>query len=199
MATDPQLSDAGTLAIKPPRTNIFVRAPTAAIPEVAASPRVDASGVDSDARAALATRGRGPLLRIGVVVAAITAIAMAVHDAAGPGRATRGIERFPIADPVPRVMSPSSSADGRQDREWRRDRPPVTRRRAVTRHPGTRPAPRARGGISRDDARPAAPVLVTPRPAVPAPPVPARPVPPAAEPKRPVPARVPDGAPPEFM
>jgi hypothetical protein len=201
MAPEPHLDDFGALAIKAPRVNIFARpAPTngARASRLAApSGAFDASAACRSEPIADALEDRLPASRawtrtIGIAaVAAVCAAAVVVataprhHQAAAPAPAAEPAIGRPTSPPLTHRDSPPhrralprrkrTSAYAERTRRVQHSRPHARSSRATPAAPSTPPAP-----------APIAPP-VTPR------------TPPTSAPTRPIPARVPKGAPPEFM
>lgn len=202
MATDPQLSDGGTLAIKPPRANIFARPATAAADNVAASASAQTAAAEPAIRVGASARTRfAPSLRAGLlaVVLAAVLIAWASRHATTPDPATRSIDRFRVAHVAPPVTASRGSASRHRAPHRRGEHTSDRRRRRVLRRSTAERAPRKRHVTPRRALSVAPSEPATPRPSSPAPAAPVRPAPSRSEPKRPIPARVPDGSPPEFL
>lgn len=194
MATEPQLGEAATLAIKPVRANIFARSATAPHVNAEAPPSTGAFATDA-ARPVGAARGSHRTLpvRPAVVVAAVLAVVVVFVPrlVSGSQPSTRAIKSFRVVTATPSVRPPV-----RATRPPRPRRHQPARRRPERRHRMPRPSSPPRRAPA-----PAVPVppVAAPRPALPTPVPATRPAPPASKPKRPVPASVPDGSPPEFL
>ncbi len=193
MAAEPHLDDTSTLAIQPPRVNIFARPATAPVDEGGAG-----------AELVGAQRLASPLRRTGLVRFGLAGIALAgllfvifASRADRPEGATRTVQPSRVGDLVPRI-APRATRTTRGDRRRDRSRESAPRLRTHRRHSAT-PTRRPRRADRRPPTAVQPPMASSSQPVTPAPLPPARPAPAAENPKRPVPARVPEGSPPEFM
>lgn len=195
MATEPQLGEAATMAIKPVCANIFARSATAPALHAEASPAAGAFASDAARQVTAARRPRrAPSVRAAAVALTVLVLVVVLVPrlVSGAESSTRAIEPFRVLTAAPRATPPVRVAHRPRHRRHRPSRRSA-RHRLARRRSASRPAFSPRRPPAR--AVPAPP-LVAPRQGIPAP-VPAPR--PAREPKRPIPASVPDGSPPEFL
>ena len=206
MATTPTVTDGATLAVKPPRINIFakpdtardqpdpgVRQPRGIFDEAAACRRVSGQASPPGTREALETyqvAGAPKVRRLACLVAtaavaAILAFAICVYLRGGSATDTPPAVPATLEPRTPRASTETGRQASRRGRDHRR-----TRREHHRAHRAPRPrqarkrtvqAPRARPLPSTPPAAPARPRRMVPTPA------------------RPTPVRVAPAAPPEFM
>lgn len=202
MATEPHLGSAGTLAVKRPPANIFARATTTA--ETAPVTEPTSRGERPRRISARQTPHRRLVAAVAIGLATVAVAMVLVPGLAG--RHEHGTEATPA--PLPSAThdrhhgrAESLSPTVRHRARPRPKRESTRRGHQRRRQRFGRPSRVTRTRLPDRSAAPSPPTPVVPdAPApTPAPTAPARPAPSPTKPEHPVPARVPDGAPPEFL